>query len=251
MLTVLLVTSVMCAVGWLGVSMARRAGAQPRHRSRRARLLASRRGALPGLTGVTLFLAAGWLYFIAGSGDRAITGTPRYAVNLFTLLGVAFVVFSFVVDTSRRPRRRVRQARRSASEPFRTDARDVAPVANRELALRPGEYEDGRFFANHVQGGQGQGYGGRLYITSERLVFIPMAGSQSNGASRAEFDLRNVAAAEVAPRGDGPGIGSLRRRLRVRMVSGDVEYFVVWRPRRLAVFIDGLLHGVAVRRPTG
>ena len=34
------------------------------------------------------------------------------------------------------------------------------------------------------------------------------------------------------------------------MVSGDVEYFVVWRPGQLAVFIDGLLHGVAVRRPT-
>jgi hypothetical protein len=251
LLAVLLVTSVMCAVGWLGVSMARQAGTQPRHRSRRAGLLASRRGALPGLTGVTLFLAAGWLYFIAGSRNRGITGTPRYAVELFTLLGVAFVVFSFVLDTSRRPRRRVRQAWRSTSEPFRMDAGDVAPVASRELTLRPGEYEAGRFFANHVQGGQGQGYGGRLFMTNERLVFIPMAGSQSNGASRAEFDLRNVVAAEVAPRGTGPGIGSLRRRLRVRMVSGDVEYFVVWRPRKLAVFIDGLLHGGAVRRPTG
>jgi hypothetical protein len=67
---------------------------------------------------------------------------------LFTLLGVAFVVFSFIVDTTRRPRRRVRQARRSTSEPFRV-------------------------------------------------------------------------------------------------------YFVVWRPGKLAVFIDGLLHGVAVRRPAG
>jgi len=119
------------------------------------------------------------------------------------------------------------------------------------LRLRPGEYEGGRFFANHVQGGRGQGYGGRLFITSERLVFIPMAGSRSNGACGAEFDLRNVVAAEVAPRGAGPGIGSLRRRLRLRMVSGDVEYFVVWRPRKLADFVDRLLHGVVVRRPTG
>src|ERR1700733_5659994 len=117
----------MCAVGWLGVSMARQAGAHPRHGSRRAGLLASRRGALPGLTGVTLFLAAGWLYFIAGSRNRAVTGTPRFAVELFTLLGVASVVFSFVVDTSRRPRRRVRQARRSTSEPFRMDARRCCP----------------------------------------------------------------------------------------------------------------------------
>ena len=139
MLTVLLVTSVMCAVGWLGVSMARQPSAQPRHGSRRAGLLASRRGALPGLTGVTLFLAAGWLYFIAGSRNRAVTGTPRYAAELFTLLGVAFVVFSFIVDTTRRPRRRVRQARRSSSEPFQVNARDVAPVANRELTLRPGD----------------------------------------------------------------------------------------------------------------
>lgn len=250
MLTVLLVTSVMCAVGWLAVSMARHPGAQPPHGSRRAGLLAGRSGALPRLTGVTLFLAAGWLYFIAGGGNRAITGTPRYAVELFTLVGVAFVVFSFVVDTARRPRR-ARQAARSASVPFRMEAGDVAPVVNRELTLLAGEYEAGRCFANHVQGGQGRGYGGRLYITNERLVFIPVAASQSNGASRAEFDLPSIGAAEVARRGTGPGIGSLRRRLRVRTVSGGMEYFVVWRPRKLAVLIGGLLHGVTTQRTTG
>jgi hypothetical protein len=124
-------------------------------------------------------------------------------------------------------------------------------MANRQLTLRAGEYEAGRFFANHVQGGQGQGYGGRLFITNERLVSIPVAASQSHGASRAEFDLRNVLTAEVAARGSGPGIGSLRRRLRLRTSSGDMEYFVVWRPKKLAVFINGLLHGAVVRRAAG
>jgi hypothetical protein len=57
--------------------------------------------------------------------------------------------------------------------------------------------------------------------------------------------------AEVAARGSGPGIGSLRRRLRLRTSSGDMEYFVVWRPKKLAVFINGLLHGAVVRRAAG
>jgi hypothetical protein len=176
-------------------------------------------------------------------GALTCTGTPKYAVELFTLLGVVFVVLSFIVDTTRRPRRRVGQAARSASAPFRMEAGDGAPVANRELTLQAEEYEAGRFFANHVQGGQGQGYGGRLFITNERLVFIPVALSQANGACRAEFELRNVVAAEVAPRGTGPGMGSLRRRLRVCTVFGHVEYFVVWRPKKLAGLINEVLQG--------
>jgi len=118
-------------------------------------------------------------------------------------------------------------------------------MASRELSLQAGEREVGRFFANHVQGRQGQGYGGRLFITNERLVFIPVALSEANGGAQAEWDLRDVQAAEVAPRFSGPGIGSLRRRLRVRMNSGDVEHFVVWRPRWLAAFLNRLLHDVA------
>jgi hypothetical protein len=82
-------------------------------------------------------------------------------------------------------------------------------MANRGLTLRVGEYEVGTYFANHVQGNQG--YGGRLSITSERLVFIPVAASQANGGSRSEI--------------------------------GGAEYFVVWRPQKLAGFVNGVLHG--------
>jgi hypothetical protein len=120
-------------------------------------------------------------------------------------------------------------------------------MADRGLELRAREYEVGAFLANHVQGIQG--YGGRLCVTSERLVFIPFAASRANGGSPSELDLRQVLAAEVAPRFSGPGgPGSLRRRLRVRTLSGDAEYFVVWRPRKLADLINGLVTGSHDRR---
>lgn len=114
-------------------------------------------------------------------------------------------------------------------------------MANRDLTPRAGEYEIGRFFANHAQGDHA--YGGRLFITNERMVFIPVAGSQSRGASRSELELKQVSVAEVAPRGSGPRRGALRRRLKVRTFSDCAEYFVVWRPKKLASDINGILQG--------
>jgi hypothetical protein len=116
-------------------------------------------------------------------------------------------------------------------------------MINRSLTLRVGEYEVGTFFANHLQGDRG--YGGRLSITNERLIFIPVAASKANGGSRSEFDLRQLMVAEVAPRGISSSAGSLRRRLRVRTFSGDAEYFVVWRPKKLAGFVNGVLQGAS------
>jgi len=112
-------------------------------------------------------------------------------------------------------------------------------MANHEVALRAGEREAGNFLANHYQ--RNHGYGGHLFITNERLVFIPVAASKSRGALRSEFELKQVAAAEVAARGSGPrDAGALRRRLMVSTFSGDIEYFVVWWPKKLAAIINGV-----------
>jgi len=47
--------------------------------------------------------------------------------------------------------------------------------------------------------------------------------------------------AEVVARGSGPRDGgALRRRLKVSTFSGDIEYFVVWRPKKLAAIINGV-----------
>lgn len=120
-------------------------------------------------------------------------------------------------------------------------------MAERGFELRAGEYEVGTFFANHVQGSSG--YGGRLSMTSQRLVFIPVALSQANGGRPAEFDVRQLLAADVSARFSGPrDPGRLRRRLRVRTQAGDTEYFVVWRPRKLADLINGLVRGSHGRR---
>ena len=112
-------------------------------------------------------------------------------------------------------------------------------MANHEFALRAGECEAGNFLTNHYQ--RNRGYGGHLFITNERLVFIPVAASRSRGALRSEFDLRQVSVAEVVARGSGPRDGgALRRRLKVSTFSGDIEYFVVWRPKKLAAIINGV-----------
>jgi hypothetical protein len=130
---------------------------------------------------------------------------------------------------------------------FNVDCGDGAVMAERGFELRAGEHEVGTFFANHVQGFRG--YGGRLSITSQRLVFIPVALSQANGGRPAEFDVRQLLAADVSARFSGPhDPGRLRRRLQVRTQAGDPEYFVVWRPRKLADLINGLVTGSHGRR---
>jgi hypothetical protein len=104
---------------------------------------------------------------------------------------------------------------------------------------RPGERLDGEYQANHLQGSRGRG--GRLLITSERLVFIAVAGSRARGAKDWQIEFRDVLKADVAPRGYALWDGSLRRRLRIFDSSGLVEYFVVWRPKELAKAINGLM----------
>lgn len=112
-------------------------------------------------------------------------------------------------------------------------------MANHDLTLRDGEYVIGDFFANHLQGDRG--YGGRLFITNERLIFVPVAASRSRGGEHSEIELGQVSVADVAPRGANPRDGSLRRRLRVTTFSDHPEYFVVWRPRKLTNLLNGLL----------
>jgi hypothetical protein len=76
-----------------------------------------------------------------------------------------------------------------------------------------------RFLVNMEQ--DGQGYGGRVTITNERVRFTP------NGPARA----RRLAG------------GAFRHRLRLRTHAGAVVYFVVWRPRREAAVINRILTG--------
>jgi hypothetical protein len=101
-----------------------------------------------------------------------------------------------------------------------------------------GEVRHATFLANKSQ--DSRAFGGRLTITDQRITFVPVALSQTRGGRSWEIRLAQVVEADVAPRGIGMRDGALRRRLRIRTDAGEVEYFVVWRPRRAAKLINQL-----------
>jgi hypothetical protein len=243
LLFTLVFISALCVFGWLDVSVAWRHQAHRRRgsRERRGVLVSNRRATLPATVGLTLFLAAGWVLFISGNGSGISAGRAQYTAGGLIFIGLVFTACFIVVFMTGRPRLMVPPSRQSEGERSVRDSGDSVAMAHHDLTLRAGEYEVGRFFANHVQGDHA--YGGRLFITNERLVFVPVAGSQSRGASRSELELKEVSVAEVASRGSGPSVGALRRRLKVGTFSECAEYFIVWRPKKLASSINGILQG--------
>jgi hypothetical protein len=81
-----------------------------------------------------------------------------------------------------------------------------------------------------------------LFVTGERLVYVPGPHSAAAGGVHWEAGLEGVSAARVAwwDLAD-PWGGGWRRRLGVRTSDGRTEYFVVWRPRKVAGLVNGLL----------
>lgn len=108
-----------------------------------------------------------------------------------------------------------------------------------DIVFWPDERVTGDFFANHVQGDRA--YGGHLFITTRRVVFNPVAASRANGGAPAAIELKDIYAADVAPRRLNPSGGAWRQRLRITTFSGNPEYFVVWRPGKLARLLNSLL----------
>jgi hypothetical protein len=113
----------------------------------------------------------------------------------------------------------------------RPDGDGQAPV------LATGERIVARFVTNHVQDGRGPTEG-HMYVTSTRLVFVPVKASRVRGEKSLRVPLAQVSEVDVAPRVKNYPDGSLRRRLRVRTIAGDTELFVVWRPRKAARLVE-------------
>lgn len=256
MLAGLIVITAGAVIGWLGL-----AGTWPRQRAGHAHhagrtgsalRAGSNPGALPALLGVTFFLVSGWLVFLTGQprpggqvpfGDRVVAG-------LIFLPGVVCVLCYFAVSLCGRPRCLAPPSIRSRvvdqphdpgqpAEAVRSGAGSTGrkpDPAGAGAALQPGEEPRARFLANRVQGDRG--YGGHVLVTSRRVVFEPAALSQAHGGDRWEIPLDQVAAADVAPRGWNPRTGAWRHRLRIRTAAGDVECFVVWRPRAAARLVE-------------
>jgi hypothetical protein len=80
-------------------------------------------------------------------------------------------------------------------------------------------------FANHSQ--ERVARGGRLRLTSERLLFHPHLFDRLLGGRDLDLQRADVVDVDVAPRTGGRFDGGRRHRLRIRLRDGSVELFVV------------------------
>ena len=117
-----------------------------------------------------------------------------------------------------------------------------ARVGKNTVSLLPDERVLAKLQCNHIQGGRS--YEGSLYVTSQRLVYIPWPASETRGARHFEILLAEVSGVSVAPRGSNWRDGSWRRRLQVTRSPGAAELFVVWRPGKAAGLIERASHGI-------
>lgn len=244
MVWVLISLSALCLFQWLRMVERRsvRSGAGVRGLSGGGVLGGNRRASLLVSMSLTLYLLAGWLVILPGSHTRA----GRYAVDALAGVGCALAIwFLATFSRGRRPHVMAPLSMRpiTGNRPLPSPREGDVVMTDSDLGLRAGENLVGSYFANHVQTPE-QGYGGRLYITSERLVFIPFDSSAGRGGARYETELSQVTRADVAPRAWGARGGAWRRRLRVSTSVGDAQYFVVWLPRKLAATVNDLLLSV-------
>ncbi len=96
-------------------------------------------------------------------------------------------------------------------------------MAGPKFPMLPGERMLESIRANRTQGGRA--VGGHLYLTDQRLVFLPHRVDAATGGQTFEVSLSEVSMTDVAPRGSNLFDGSMRGRLRVTTADGT-EHFV-------------------------
>jgi hypothetical protein len=114
------------------------------------------------------------------------------------------------------------------------------------IPLLSGEHVAARLTANNVKPGR-SGYEGYLFLTTLRLVHRPWPAAESRGAVPFYILWSDVAGADVAPRGRGWRDGSIRRRLRITLTSGEAEFFVVWRVSKSVELVERVRRGAVSR----
>jgi len=94
-------------------------------------------------------------------------------------------------------------------------------------SLNDGESIAIEFAANRTQGWRA--VGGKVWLTSSRVLFVPNAVDTSTGGKGFECGRGAVSGVDVAPAtlAGVPFSGGLRRRLRLRLLDGSEELFVV------------------------
>lgn len=76
--------------------------------------------------------------------------------------------------------------------------------------------------------------GGRLYVTTDRVVFRPSLRSRLVGVAAFAIQRSAIDAVHVEPRRSGLFTGGFRHRIVVRLDDGTQRHFAVNRPRSFA-----------------
>jgi hypothetical protein len=113
-------------------------------------------------------------------------------------------------------------------------------MTSSDISLHPGETVIESCRANRSQGQRA--VGGRLHLTTHRLLFVPHVVDSATGGHRWETDLTAISTVDVAARGWHPFDGSLRRRLRIATGPG-IEHFVVPKVDDVVRHIDAARRG--------
>jgi hypothetical protein len=110
-------------------------------------------------------------------------------------------------------------------------------MSESRLEMTAGETLVDSFLANRMQGARA--VGGRFYLTSQRLAFLPNRVDAATGGDAWETPLAGVSLADIAPRGSirADGYAALRRRLRITTGEGT-DLFVVNHVSQVVARID-------------
>jgi hypothetical protein len=110
-------------------------------------------------------------------------------------------------------------------------------MSESKLEMTAGETLVESFLANRMQGARA--VGGRFYLTSQRLAFLPNRVDAATGGDGWEIPLASVSLADIAPRGSirADGYAALRRRLRITTGEGT-DLFVVNHVSQVVARID-------------
>jgi hypothetical protein len=96
----------------------------------------------------------------------------------------------------------------------------------RREALHPGEICVAHWNVNRTQGSR-RSVGGRLFLTSQRLVFLPHLLDATLGGASWVSDRSSIVSLAKEPRGRERLAGGLRERLKLVLSNGEQELFVV------------------------
>ena len=98
----------------------------------------------------------------------------------------------------------------------------------RGLEAEPDERVVWSQLANRVQSSH-RAVGGKLFLTDRRLVFCPHWVDAATGGKTWSLPLANIARVGITPKGGDRFAGGLRDRLRVELVDGGQQLFVIKR----------------------